>query len=604
LRVLERLRKLLAPYAYTRRAMALVWETSPRLMIVFAVLTVAAGSLPAAIAYVGKLIVDAVVAASRTGDPDAQRWALTAVAIEAALVIAMAAMQKGLGVAEQLLRALLGNKVNVMILEKALTLGLVHFEDADLYDKMTRARREASSRPLSLVRRSFGLVQNAVSLVSYGVLLLHFSPWAVLILGVAAVPAFVAETKFAGEAFRLFKWRTPETRQQLYLETIIAREDYAKEVKLLGVGPLFLGRYKDIFDRLYGEDRDLTIRRGAWGFLLGLLSTAAFYGAYGWIVVAAIAARITLGEMTMYLLVFKQGQSAFAAILQGIGGMYEDNLYLSNLYEFLEEEIEAPLDAGAARGPDPDDGIRIEDVSFTYAGATTPALDHVTLHVRPGEKVALVGENGSGKTTLIKLVAGLYVPTTGRVLFEGLDVRQWDPEALRRRIAVIFQDFVRYQLLVGENVGAGDVGRFDDAAAWEEASKRGMAHDFIAEMPDGYKTQLGKWFAEGRELSLGQWQKVALSRAFMRTTADIVILDEPTAAMDAEAEAKLFQQVREASDDKMVFLISHRFSTVRMADHIVVLDKGRVVEQGTHPQLMERNGRYARLFSLQAEGYR
>jgi ATP-binding cassette subfamily B protein len=479
----------------------------------------------------------------------------------------------------------------------------VHFEDSEFYDKLTRARRQASSRPLSLVRRTFGLGQQAIALTSFAGLLWQFSPWAVAVLVGAGLPAFVAEAKFSGDAFRLFRWRSPQSRQQSYLETVLAREDYVKEVKLYGLGPMLLGRYERIFATLFGEDRSLTLRRGVWGFLLGLLSTLAFYGAYGWIARDAIVGGITLGQMTMYLLLFKQGQSAVASGLQSIGGMYEDNLYLSNLYEYLEQDVR-PRAPGKTEGPTPGDGIRLEGVSFTYPGADAPALHDVSLHVRPGESLALVGENGSGKTTLIKLLTRLYEPQQGRVSVDGLDVRAWDEAALRSRVGVIFQDFARYQMLVGENVGAGDVEHFEDETRWQEAANAGMADTFIDQLPDGYRTQLGRWFRGGRELSGGQWQKVALSRAFMRQDADILVLDEPTAAMDAEAEATVFEHVRAAAGERITILISHRFSTVRMADRIVVLDRGRIVEQGSHAELMDEDGRYARLFSLQAAGYR
>ena len=593
-------------FRYSRRAVELVWSTSRGLTGVLVVLTLLGGVLPAGIAYVGKVIVDAVVEGiavrQQTGAVELGP-ALQAVVAELGLVAAMAAVQRGLSVCESLLRAMLGHRVNVMILDKALSLDLTHFEDSEFYDKLTRARRQASSRPLSLVRRTFGLGQQAIALTSFAGLLWQFSPWAVAVLVGAGLPAFVAEAKFSGDAFRLFRWRSPQTRQQTYLETVLAREDYVKEVKLFGLGPMLLERYQRIFDTLFDEDRALTLRRGLWGFCLGLVSTLAFYAAYAWIARAAVVGLITLGQMTMYLLLFKQGQSAVAAALKSIGGMYEDNLYLSNLYEYLEQEVRTPS-GGKTEGPEPGDGIRLEGVTFRYPGAEGPALRDVSLHVRPGEALALVGENGSGKTTLIKLLTRLYEPQQGRICVDGLDVREWDDASLRRRIGVIFQDFARYQMLVGENVGAGDVEHFEDTDRWREAAQRGMADAFIEALPDGYDTQLGRWFRGGRELSGGQWQKVALSRAFMRQEADIVVLDEPTAAMDAEAEATVFEHVRANAGQRITILISHRFSTVRMADRIVVLDGGEVIEQGSHDALMARDGRYARLFSLQAAGYR
>jgi ATP-binding cassette subfamily B protein len=596
------LRANLGVYRYGVRAVRLVWETSRGLSIALFALSLVAGLLPAAVAYVGKLIVDAVVSA--IGAPgaspaEALRW----VGVELGLVAALAATQRALDAVKSLLRAQLGHRVNVMILEKALTLRLEQFEDSELYDKMTRARVEASSRPLSLVIRTFGLFQNGVSLVTYGLLLWTFSGWAVLGLVVAALPALFAETRFSGEAFRLFRWRTPEKRQQGYLETVLAREDYAKEVQLFELGEKLLGRYDEIFRRLYGEDRNLTLRRSAWGFAMGLLSTGAFYAAYAWIALSAVASTITLGQMTMYLLVFKQGQSALTSSLVAIGGMYEDNLYLSTLYAFLEQEVPA-REGRAERGSSPGDGIRFEGVGYRYAGSEAPALSDITLHLRPGKKLALVGENGSGKTTLIKLLTRLYEPTAGRILLDGTPLCEWDEHALRRRIGVIFQDFARYQMWVGENIGAGDVTAFEDEARWREAARQGLAAPFIDSLPKGYETQLGKWFQDGRELSVGQWQKVALSRAFMRKDADILVLDEPTASMDAEAELQIFERFREITERQIAVVISHRFSTVRMADQIVVLAFGRVIEQGSHDELMATDGHYARLFSLQAAGYR
>jgi ABC-type multidrug transport system fused ATPase/permease subunit len=301
-------------------------------------------------------------------------------------------------------------------------------------------------------------------------------------------------------------------------------------------------------------------------------------------------------------LIFKQGQSSIAASLTAIGKMYEDNLYLSNLYEFLDEEIETN-DGTATSGPNPGDGVRFEEVSFIYPGQTTPALDRISLHLQPGQKLALVGENGSGKTTLIKLLTRLYIPTEGRVLLDGRDLNEWQLDALRDRIGVIFQDFVRYQLKVGENIGVGDVENFEARDQQQDAAEKGMAHPFIQEMKNDYGTQLGRWFKDGRELSGGQWQKIALSRAFMRKQADILVLDEPTSAMDAEAEAKIFDHFREATQQQMAILISHRFSTVRMADQIIVLVKGKISERGSHEELMHQNGHYAHLFAIQAKGY-
>jgi ATP-binding cassette, subfamily B, bacterial len=599
------LSRFLGVFRYSAVAMRIVWDTSAPLMIAMALTTLIVGLLPAAIASVGGLFVDAVAGALGSAGAAAEvarSEALTFVYIEVGLVLLMTAAQQANTVCQAVLRVLLGNKINVMILEKALTLELAHFEDAEYYDKLVRARREASSRPLSLVTKTFDLLRNVISLIAIGVFLFQFSPYAVLLLSIAGVPAFIAEAKFSGEAFRVNKRRSAERRMQIYLEMVLTREDGVKEVKLLQLGKIFLQRYVDIFLAIYKEDRSLVLRRGVWGYGLGIIASGAFYFAYGWVGFAAIAGAITIGQMTMYIAQFRLGQSAVTSSLTSVNGMYEDNLYLSNLTEYLEHEV--PEQSGNLHaGPRPEDGIRFENVSFCYPGSDVPALDNVSLHITPGESLAIVGENGSGKTTLIKLLTRLYTPTQGQILLEGLPLQDWDIDTLRRKIGVIFQDFARYQLIVGENIGIGDSDNLDSENEIEIAAKKGMADEFVRDLPSGYKTQLGTWFKDGKELSGGQWQKVALSRAFMRSKADILILDEPTAAIDAKAEADIFAHFAELTANRISIIISHRFSTVRRADHIIVLEKSKIMEQGSHEELLELGGQYATLFKLQAEGY-
>ena len=599
------LSRFLGVFRYSAVAMRIVWDTSASLMIAMALTTLIVGLLPAAIASVGGLFVDAVAGALGSAGAAAEvarSEALTFVYIEVGLVLLMTAAQQANTVCQAVLRVLLGNKINVMILEKALTLELAHFEDAEYYDKLVRARREASSRPLSLVTKTFDLLRNVISLIAIGVFLFQFSPYAVLLLSIAGVPAFIAEAKFSGEAFRVNKRRSAERRMQIYLEMVLTREDGVKEVKLLQLGKIFLQRYVDIFLAIYKEDRSLVLRRGVWGYGLGIIASGAFYFAYGWVGFAAIAGAITIGQMTMYIAQFRLGQSAVTSSLTSVNGMYEDNLYLSNLTEYLEHEV--PEQSGNLHaGSRPEDGIRFESVSFFYPGSDVPALDNVSLHITPGESLAIVGENGSGKTTLIKLLTRLYTPTQGQILLEGLPLQEWDIDTLRRKIGVIFQDFARYQLIVGENIGIGDSDNLASESEIEIAAKKGMADEFVRDLPSGYKTQLGTWFKDGKELSGGQWQKVALSRAFMRSKADILILDEPTAAIDAKAEADIFAHFAELTANRISIIISHRFSTVRRADHIIVLEKSKIMEQGSHEELLELGGQYATLFKLQAEGY-
>ncbi len=571
-----------------------------------AVATVVAGLLPAAAAKLGQLIVDAVVVAiaanNETGAAD-YSTVLWLVTIEGLIIAALMGAQRAIDFCRSLLRVLLSQRVNTMILEKALTLELSQFEDSEFYDKLNRARQEASSRPLSLVNATFSLARNGISLLGYAALLAQFSGWAVVVLVIAGLPVFLSEVKFSGEQFRVFRWRSQERRMLLYLEIVLAREDHAKEVQLFSLGPRLLRRYREIFKKLYDEERSLTVRRDIWGFLFSLLSSAAFYAAYAWIAFATIDGVISIGQMTMYLIVFKQGQSAVSAILSAIGGMYEDNLYLSNLYEYLEQPASG-FGGALTHGAAPGDGVRFDNVSFTYPGSDTPALKNVSLHLRPGQSVALVGQNGCGKTTLVKLLAGLYEPTEGVVSYQGTSLKDWDPTVLRDHIGVIFQDYARYHFRVGENIGVGDPAAFDDKPRWITAAEKGQAAEFIERLPQSYDTQLGRWFNAGQELSGGQWQRIALARAFMRESAEILVLDEPTSSMDAETEAAVFQHFQQLTRNKISVLISHRFSTVREADLIIVMEGGEIVEKGTHDALVALGGRYARLFELQAAAYR
>ena len=598
--------KFFSAFQHSSLAIRLVWETSRSLTLVMAISTIVAGIIPAAIASVGGLFVDAVANLLQQSGIDFATFReeiLKYVLIELGLVLLLTGSQRLNMVCQSILRALLGNKINVMILEKALTLELAHFEDSEYYDKLIRARREASSRPLSLIVKTFDLLRDSIALVTIGVFLLQFSIWAAILLVVSGVPAFVAETKFSGEAFRIQKRRSAERRLQIYLEMVLTREDGAKEVKVFQLGKHFLRRYIEIFNRIYREDRSLVVRRAFWGYTLGLLASIAFYFAYGWVGFAAIAGTITIGQMTMYIAQFRLGQNAVTTSLTAINGMYEDNLYLSNLSEYLNHEV-PEVSGESVHGPYPENGIRFENVSFLYPGSERLALDNVSVHIKQGESLAIVGENGSGKTTLIKLLTRLYKPTSGRILLEGLDLEEWDINALRDKIGVIFQDFNRYQLVVGENIGIGDINESEDQERIGEAAKKGMADSFIKGLPDAYETQLGSWFKDGKELSGGQWQKIALSRAFMRKNADILVLDEPTAAIDAKAETEIFSHFRELTDGRISIIISHRFSTVRMADHIIVFEKGKVVEEGSHLELIKHKGVYATLFELQAQGYR
>jgi ATP-binding cassette subfamily B protein len=621
--------RLEASAQHSARAFGLVWGSAPGGVLALVALTLAAAALPPFVAYVGKLIIDAVIAAhgaAAGGAPVvATGRAVRLVALELGAVIALAGTERAIALVRQIVGLRLGIDVNVRILEKAQRLSLRHFEDPEFYDKLTRARREASTRPLSLIQSNFTVVRSVLTLGGYLVLLIGFSGWMALALLAATVPAFIAEARFSGAAFRLRNWRSPDARRLTYIEYVLANDEHAKEVKLFGLGPLLLGRYKSMAETFFGEDRRLAVRRTAWGYGLSLISTAVFYGCYALIVIATVRGRLTLGEMTLYLVAFRQGQQSFQSILSAAGSMYEDTLYMSNLFDYFaiptEEQagggdtaVLAPTSGAAVMPPSSEQGVRFEGVGFRYPGAARAgsdggpaperwALRDVSVFVPKGQSLALVGENGAGKTTFIKLLTGLYQPTEGRVLLDGRDLRQWPEATLRRRIGVIFQDFNQYQLMLRENVAFGSVDHLEDAPRVGRAVERGGASELVAGLPAGLETQLGRWFSSGVDLSGGQWQKIALARAFMRDEADILILDEPTAALDAEAEHAVFQRFKALAAGRTTILISHRFPTVRMADRILVLEQGRVVEDGSHEQLLGADARYAHLFRLQAAGY-
>ncbi len=607
---------------FVRRALGLVWRASPPLTIAFGVIAVLGSLLGPAIAFAGKRIVDAVVAGS-------EDETLTWVAVELGLVVTQATINRTGSLVRTVLGSRLGADINIAILERAQVLELRHFEDPEFYDRLTRARREASSRPLSLVTETFSLVQAVLTLAGYAALLIRFDAWVVFVLMVATIPATIAEMKYSKQGFRMRNWRSPDTRRLTYLEYVLSNDKHAKEMKLFGLGPLFLGRYKELAERFHQEDTKLALRRTIVTYSLSLLATLAFYGAYASMAVLAAVGRLTLGNMTMYVLAFRNGQSAFQSILSGIGSIYEHNLYMSNLFAYLDADLDAapelpalPEDANAgaprlaephtngagvtsapALPPATERGIRLVDVSFRYPGQERWVLRHVDLFIPEGQSVAIVGQNGAGKTTLIKLVSRLYEPTEGRIFLDGKDLRDWDRTALLARFGVVFQDFNQYQLKFRENVGVGAVEHLEDEARIVRAADQGGAAPVLVGLPQGIETPLGRWFQDGAELSGGQWQKIALARGFMREDADILVLDEPTAALDAEAEHAVFERFQELTKDRTTIIISHRFPTVRMADRILVVENGVIAEDGTHAELVAAGRTYAHLYELQARGY-
>jgi len=589
-----------------RRAVGLVWDSHPSSALAMAGCTLVGALLPASQAWVGKLIVDAVVEGitTRAGAEIGLQNLLPLLVAEFLLLILQAGNAQARKLAEHVLHARVNLSINSRIIRKALELDLSHFENAEYYDKLQNARREADRRGLDILNEGFFLIQNSITLLSFSALLIRFSPWLAMILFAATIPAFLAQSRFAELRFRVLTWRAPEFRRLQYLEHLLTDYDAVKEVKLFGLGDPLLGRYANLFWKFLREDQGIAQKRSAASFGWGLLATLSYYASYAWIASRAVGGEITLGDMTLYLGIFRSSQTTFEAILSSLSGLYENGLFMSNLFEFLELQSQMAI----AVNPQPvprqvRQGIEFRHVSFKYPGQEEWALYDINLAVMPREKIALVGPNGAGKTTLIKLLTRLYDPTEGEILLDGTDLREYDLRELRQRIGVIFQDFVRYHLAAAENIGFGQIEALEDRPRIIGAAEKSGAHPVIAALPEGYETMLGRWFSKGRDLSGGEWQKIALARAFMRD-CEVLVLDEPTAALDAENELKVFQQFRELAEDKIAVLISHRFSTVRMADRIFVIDKGHIIEQGTHAELLDLGGTYARLFMLQAESYR
>ncbi len=603
---LSRTQSLKQAAANIPAAFRLVWEAHRGATLLMALLTLSGALIPAAQAWVGKLIIDSVVASLTT--QVAAQAGLTVVLpyllIEFALILAQSGITQARSLAEHILHARLNYTLNARLIRKALSLDLTHFENAEFYDKLQNARREADWRALRIMNNGFYIVQNIITLLSFGAILLTFNFWLTLILFGATLPAFLAQSKYAQLHFRLLSWRAPEARQLNYLEYLLTVDTSVKEVKLFGLGEPLLGRYAELFWKFLREDQALAQKRSLASFGWGLLATVSYYFAYAWIVLRTVGGEITLGAMTMYLSIFRNSQNVFETLFFGLSELYENALFMSNLFAFLELKPQMPVAVHPIALPAKlACGIEFRHVSFKYPDREEYALRDVSVIIKPGEKIALVGANGAGKTTFVKLLTRLYDPSEGQVLIDGIDLREVDPKDLQKRIGVIFQDFVKYHLPARENVGFGQIDQLDNEPRIIDAATRSGADSTIRALPQGYNTMLGKWFERGNDLSGGEWQKVALARAFMRD-AEVLVLDEPTASLDALNEYAIFQRFRELTDNKIALLISHRFSTVRMADRIVVLDEGQVIEAGTHAELLALGGEYAKLFTIQAEGYR
>lgn len=590
----------------TPQAFKLVWQASKRHTLINFSLIPLIAVLPAAQSWVGKMIVDRILQAIDI-NADVQaglQLVLPFVLFEFALLLVSTLLSSFQSLSNNILRSLLTRHVNTLIIDKSISLDLQFYEDPVFYDNMQNARRRADSSALAIVTSISQVAQQLITLISLVVLLVGFSPWLAVVVILAAVPNFLSNSRFAEMAFRALTHRAPEARLLSYIENLLTSNETVKEIKLFGLGKSLKQRYEDLFTQFLEEDTSIARRNTYASLAWGMLSNLAYYGSYIWVIVRTITQAITLGDMTMFLSVFRQSQRAVQMLLENFSRLYENNLYLDNLLDFLKIEpaLEIPENGKIAPAPILE-GVRFENVSFKYPGSEKFVLKNVNLFIKPGESIALVGLNGAGKTTLIKLLTRLYDPTEGRITLDGTDLRDFDLQSLHQRFGVIFQDFVRYQFSVKENIGFGQVEELENQERIEVAADKGGATEVIAELPEGYETVLGRRWNRGHELSGGQWQKIALSRAFMRK-AEVLILDEPTSALDAEAEYEIFLRFRELMQGRVAVLISHRFSTVRMADRIVVLSEGRIIELGSHEELMARNQSYAHLFNLQAEGYR
>ena len=584
------------------RFFRLIWETSSSMTIGNLLLRLIKSAIPLAMLYIGKLIIDEVIRLINvTGERDLSfLWIL--VAVELGLAISSDLINRGITLLDSLLGDLFSNRTSVMLIEHAAKLDLTQFEDATFYDKLERARRQTVTRVV-LMSQVLSQLQDMVTIAFLSVGLIAFNPWLILILLVAVIPSFMGETYFNERTYSLSRSWTPERRELDYLRYIGASDETAKEIKTFNLSGFLATRFKQLSDRYYELNKSLIVRRAVWGSALSALGALAYYGAYIFILFQTVGGAISVGTLTFLAGSFNNMRGLLQGIMTRFSQIAESALYLQDLFDFLELQPQIMPPANPTPVPRPiRQGFSFENVGFKYHNSERWAVRHLSFHLHAGEKLALVGENGAGKTTLVKLLARLYEPTEGRILLDGVDLREYDLNDLRHQVGIIFQDYVRFQMTASDNIAIGQISNIGDRNRIQGSAQKSLADPVIQRLPDGYEQVLGKRFNKGVELSGGEWQKVALARAYMRD-AQLLILDEPTSALDARAEHEVFLRFSELIAGKTAVLISHRFSTVRMADRILFLEQGQLKELGSHEELLAQNGKYAELFTLQAKGY-
>ncbi len=597
------LKENMAAFKNIPKLLALIWETHRGLTVANISLRLLKSGIPVATLYLGKLIIDEIIRLIPSGDITQADQLWNYVWIEFGLIILSDLFNRGISLVDALLGDLFANESSVRLMKHAARMDLAQFEDSKFYDKLERARRQTTGR-VRLMSQILSQFQDFITLLSLGAGLVIFNPWLIFFLILSIVPSFVSDTYFNRYSYSIARGWTPERRELDYLRYVGASDETAKEVKIFGLADFITGRFKDLADRYYRVNRSLVVKRSVWGLLFSALGSIGYYLAYVYIIWQTVLGVLSVGDLTFLSGSFSRLQSLLQAMLGRFSAIAQDALYLQDLFDFfaIEPKIQSPEQAVLPR-QQIQSGFQFEDVGFKYPNSDVWAVRHISFELRAGEKLALVGENGAGKTTLVKLLARLYDPDEGRILLDGKDIRDYDLLAYRQLVGVIFQDFVRFQMNISDNIAIGKIEQREAQDQIIHAAQQSLADTVIQKLPDGYEQMLGRRFAKGVELSGGEWQKVALGRAYMRD-AQLLILDEPTAALDARAEYEVFERFSELTQGKTAVLISHRFSTVRMADRILVLRKGRTQELGSHEELLTKGGLYAELFNLQAVGYK